>query len=275
MPDMNLSLLAEYRHWRASLPVGAFMLLSGYLLVVNAWPQLADEPESVFSDAVTRVTWLASPVAVWLVLITLSMMLGTWWGELCSWLIAMLQRAALVGVPLQDSCSQWTAWQRARLPIRISEMQHLQNMMRATPDYADLLEDDRRGAYRGFLGEVLGSPYAVMGDASHGEAELVRSVTDLRLSAGLLLWLPLSFVAVALNVEAPPPHGFVNALWTGALAVIVTLVVSATRQARATSSLAVRMACSPERLGHHSRNAQGGGVPARSGGETQQGRVSS
>lgn len=79
MPDKSLSLLAEYRHWRASLPVGAFMLLSGYLLVVNAWPQLVDEPETVFSDAVTRVTWLASPVAVWLVLIALSMMLGTWW----------------------------------------------------------------------------------------------------------------------------------------------------------------------------------------------------
>jgi hypothetical protein len=262
MPDKTLSLMAEYRHWRASLPVGAFMLLATYLLVVNVWPQVVDDPNTVFPKAVTRIAWLASPVAVWIVLIALSIMLGAWWGEVCSSLIATLQRLTLLGLPLQDSCSQWTDWQRARLPIRVSEMQHLQNEMRATPDYADLLEGDRRGAYRGFLGEVLSSPYAVIGGNSSSEPELIRSVTDFRLSAGLLPWLPLSLFAVGWNVD-PKQNGFAIALFAGALAAVIALLVSIARQARAASSLAARMACTPERLGHHSRAAQGSGTSAQ------------
>jgi hypothetical protein len=138
-------------------------------------------------------------------------------------------------------------------------MQHLQNKMRATPDYADLLADDQLGAYRGFLGEVFSAPYAVMGDASNGEAELVRSITDLRLSAGLLPWVPLSLAGVALNIEALPPLGLATGVWVGSIVSILALGLSVARQARATSSLAVRLACNPDRLGYHARNAQTGG----------------
>lgn len=173
MTDKGLPLLTEYRHWRASLPVGAFMLLSGYLLVVDAWPELVTNPDAVFAQAAQPVAWLASRAAVWLLIVALSMMLGAWWGGVCSWVIAVTQRAMLTGLPLQESCSEWTSWQRARLPIRVPEMQRLQNMMRATPDYADLMEVDQRAAYHGFLCEVLFDPYAANEGAPTDQAELI------------------------------------------------------------------------------------------------------
>jgi hypothetical protein len=264
--DKGLSLLTEYRHWRASLPVGAFMLISGYLLIVDAWPELVTHPDAVFATATKPLAWLASRAAVWLLLVGLSMMLGAWWGGVCSWLIALAQRAMLRRLPLQESCSQWTRWQRARLPIRVSEMQRLQNMMRATPDYADLLEVDQRASYRGFLREALSDPYLSIDEPPNDQAELIRAVTDLRLSAGLLPWLPICLAGLAINVSTPAPNGLVWALWTGTLVVTITLVLGVAYRARSASTLAVRLACAPDRLGFHARQAQGAGA-APGGGE--------
>lgn len=255
MPEKGLPLLTEYRHWRASLPVGAFMLFTGYLLIVRAWPELVERPESVYAQGVMRLGWLASPTAIWILLTAFSLMIGTWWGEVCSSIIALLQWGALVKLPLQDSVSGWTAWQRALLPFRISEMSHVQDMMRASPDYADLRESDQRKAYVGFLKEVLWNPCLSLGEVATGEAELVRSVTNMRLSAGLLPWLPLSVLGIAANMTTPP-DGFGFWLWTGVVALSASLLMSVTRQSRDGSSLAIRMACAPERLAHHARNAQ-------------------
>lgn len=260
MPENGFSLLTEYRHWRASLPVGAFMLSSTYLLIVDFWPQLVSRPGSIFGQAGVSVSRLASPLAVWLMLIGAALMLGAWWGEVSSWVIAVVQRLSLNKLPLEASPSSWSFWQRSRLPIHISEMQNLQNAMRGTPDYADLLQVDERAAYQRFLREVLSSPYTGIIDAMREDAELIRSITDLRLSAGLLPWLPLSLLALAMNAEAPP-KGFVSALWIAAAITIAAVVHGVIRQARATSTLAVRSASTPERLAHHARNAQGAGEP--------------
>lgn len=257
-PAKELSLLSEYRHWRASLPVGAFMVLSAYLLLVSVWPQVAAHPEQVFAQAAAPVQRLVSPPAVWLILIGISMMLGAWWGAVASWAIQHVQFAVARRLPLERSISTWSRWQRIRLSVSASEMQNVQNMMRATPDYADLLDTDQRPAFVGFIRESLYSPYVGLSESTKAD-EMVRSITDLRLLAGLLPWLPLSLVGLALNVEEPAPRGFVPVLFGAAFVATAALLQSVARQARAASTLAVHQGCTPTRLGVHARNAQGSG----------------
>lgn len=270
MPTQALSLVMQYRHWRAAIPTGAAISVAVALTIVDVWPEVSQSPES-FSRGLRDLIELAGPVPLWILVAGMGALAGSWWCDVAAGLAARVQLACLAGIPLEDDYSTWTRWQKMRHPILPAETRRLQTAMRASSDYVDLSARDRRGAYRNVLEEAFRSPYATLADSGELDAEVVRSVTDARLLLGLFPWLPVALAALGRHVTSVQLADLSRALSWSAGAAALILLIAAARQVRAASSLAVRAAASASRLHHHARNAQLSGESARALGDARHG----
>lgn len=255
MEGKGFEALLQYRHWRASVPVGICIAVAVALILVEYWPTLASDP-SQFSKELRALVVAAGPVVVWLLLGLVAYMAGSAWCDLSLGIASGIHQLACWALPFDRDPSDWTATQRLRLPLSKSALRGLQVAMRRNHDFVDLDASDRLGAYRSVIRETFQSPYSRLGVGETSDAEVVRAVTDMRLLVGLFPWLPLAFYQFGIQLDGKAVGGLARLMTWLAIGTAVAVLAAAWRQLRALSSLVARVNCVDDRLSQHARSAQ-------------------
>lgn len=126
--------------------------------------------------------------------------------------------------------------------------------MTAVAEYSDLPEVDQPGAFRGFFREVVvdaaETPTLESGPGSYG----VRLYTDLRLSAGLLVPLPILLWIIP-NVLIDRTPGLENFLRIVSVVVFLVLLVECSQHCRRILRWGLADLATDERMGRLARAA--------------------
>lgn len=247
------ALLLEFRYWRASAPVGVLIGFAVGLWTLVRWPIVAD-PRGLLGEPV-YAAFSGLTIGVWWVLAFVAcLLMGGWWCNVALGIVSRVQLGALAILPLNRDFRSWGRFHQWMLPISPWELERLQRDLRATPEFSDLESRDRVGAYRGFLKEALTVPLSALGLNATTNAEVLRSLTDLRLTAGIVPWLPIAISGLAMHVKAAVPD---LAYWLNSLAVLSAILVMLTLavQARNCADLVTSGASTTDRLARHSRLA--------------------
>lgn len=254
MTDRWISLLAEFRHWRSSIPTGLLLLFGFVSTLVIKWPALSDPEHWLVTELWPIVSALGQPA--WLVLALLvATLIGSWWCGVSAATLIFATRHLVSHAPLDKRPQEWArltqAVQAIVFPRRAMEV--LRNRMAETAEFHDLASPDRRGAYRFFLREAV-DPRRSSSLTDEPNPEVTRTWTDLRLSCGLLLPLPVFLWAFPRAVKIDL-EGF-EALATGLAALaIVALSAETIVRIRRIVELAVLTQGTPDALARCARAA--------------------
>jgi hypothetical protein len=255
MVDFLGLLRTEFRFWRASIPVGALWFGIVACSALIAWPELTDADQWLPPSIATLL--VRFPSIVWLLLSgVVAALLGAWWCNLAATSFLLLSRLLLSRAPFQIDPKSWgRPWLHlSGYLIPRSTVQELRNRMLATPDYADLPTKDKSGAFSNILREVaIGFAETTLHDTTPPTAG-ERIYTDLRLSAGLLLPLPLSLWLLPTIVEIEIV-GLSVFLRTAALVAFFILLFECCQRSRRMFRWAIPTLATDERLAQSARGA--------------------
>lgn len=253
MGDKWLALLLEFRYWRASAPVGVLIGSAAGLWALVRWPAIAD-PRQLLSESVLAALGTLNVGVWWIVAFVACLLMGGWWCYVAVRMVTLAQVGILKALPLDKDFRSWGRLQRWVMPLSPWELERLQRDLRATPEYSDLEGHDRVAAYRGFLKEALTVPQSSLGLDANMNAEILRALTDVRLTAGLIPWLPIAVSGLAIHVQMTLPELAVWLNWLAALSAVLVLLTLAA-QAKNCGDLVASQAATKERLARHARLA--------------------
>lgn len=248
-------LRTEFRFWRASVPVGALWFSIAACSALIAWPELADAERWLPPPVATML--IRFPSIVWLLLSgVVAALLGAWWCNLAATSFLLLSRFFLSRAPFPIDPKSWSrpALHFSGYLMPRSTVQELRNRMLATPDYADLPLKDKSGAFSNILREVaIGFAETTLHDTTPPTAG-ERIYTDLRLSAGLLIPLPLSLWLLP-NIIEIDIAGLSLFLRAAALVVFFILLFECCQRSRRMFRWAIPTLATDERLAQSARGA--------------------
>lgn len=257
MGDKLPSLLLEFRYWRASAPVGALIGASASLWALARWPAISD-PRSLISAPAFTVFGSLDAEVWWIFALVACLLIGGWWCNVAVRIASFVQTLLLSTLPLEKDYRSCGRLQQLVLPLSPWELGRLQRNLRATPEYADLDVCDQAGAYRGFLKEALTVPQSALGLNADVNAEILRSLTDMRLTAGLIPWLPVAIAGLSMHVQLALPE-LATVLNSFAALTGVFLVLTLAAQAKNNADLVASEASNKDRLARHAKLAVGTG----------------
>ncbi|WP_157508846.1 hypothetical protein [Luteipulveratus halotolerans] len=245
MLDRLSGLAYEFRYMRASVLVGAVIVAFGAL----AYCARPEARGPIFGARLEELVSAIGKPGVWVAALFAVVLVGGWWCDFAVATLSCILRLALRGIPFDQQVSSWGVLERVRCPLARRDVAILQRKMEGISRYQDLDFEDRAFAFRMFLRDCMqwsrGEIFS-LGDEV-GETSLIRRLTDVRLSCGLIPWMPLFFIALALNVRAE--HGGIRvALFAGAGIVLFVLLGTLLVEVRAASAQIVHAAASNTEL---------------------------
>ncbi|MGN7703663.1 hypothetical protein [Cellulosimicrobium sp. 22601] len=254
--DKAISLLTELRHWRAAVPTGIFAAAFVILEWLRKAPSASEDSLQASTLGQSVTLFPAATIAV--VGVVLILLVGSWWCAFAVWCFGWTQIAALHALPIDRPVNEWNRWQRLFSPIPFGDLSQLQRTISASPDYVDLLKADQKGAHVKFLSEVIHTSDTSMSELP-GSSDTVRTLTDIRVLAGLLLWGPLCVWSIGQGLDSALTSAS-GTITFCAIGLLVVLLLSLWHQGRLAVGSASRLMASNERVSASARSAQGWGL---------------
>lgn len=261
MTDKLVAALAEFRFWRASVPVGMAILATASLTTLHFIPELA-QPAKVFSDSATSFASSLPSLAVWSIVVVACLLLGGWWCSFAQFFVALIHSFVLRYCSL-DEDPRRISWMRRRfLPVPQSDLRIVQGEMRKQTEFHDLEEGDHGEAYRSFFSDVIREPESAVDPGVDSSNDALRALAEMRLVAGLLIWIPWLLLAASWHLR-PGHQEILIGLNVAAIGFLIALVVATWSLAKRSAGVLSRLAATPERLGLHARLAVNSGRTSR------------